>query len=153
MAKLIIAIGIASAIAAQSSRPTHESDLLWNAITWQESTHNPTARGDYRGVSPNRKPTAFGIAQIRQAYLDDANHWLSQHKLATYSMADMDDPTKARAVFNAYMSRYAKGGSAEQIARRHNGGPTGDRKQSTVKYWEKVKSHMANKPWENQNHD
>ena len=34
---------------------------------------------------------------------------------------------------------------AEIVARRWNGGPRGDRKKATIKYWNKVKSHLQNK--------
>ena len=48
-------------------------------------------------------------------------------------------------IFDAYMKRYAREAwtnpkkfDAEKVARIHNGGPKGYRKNATIKYWKKV---------------
>lgn len=49
-------------------------------------------------------------------------------------------------VINAYMNKYAQKAiidkDFEKIARIFNGGPRGDKKKSTLKYWEKVKKYL-----------
>jgi hypothetical protein len=49
--------------------------------------------------------------------------------------------TAGRVVFALYSKAY-KSRTQEQIARRWNGGPTGDKKTATVKYWKKVKKEI-----------
>ena len=52
---------------------------------------------------------------------------------------------KSRMIFTSYMHRYAtperlgRAVTPQDIARIHNGGPNGWKKESTEKYWEKVK--------------
>ena len=54
----------------------------------------------------------------------------------------------SRRVIQAYMNRYATEArlghpaTDEDIARIHNGGPNGYRKDSTLGYWEDVKEHL-----------
>jgi hypothetical protein len=43
----------------------------------------------------------------------------------------------------AYWNRYApRNASDEILARIHNGGPNGHKKQSTISYWKKVQNHL-----------
>ena len=49
---------------------------------------------------------------------------------------------EARAVCEAYLTHYGKGATTEQLARRWNGGPTGDRKPVTEAYWVKVHAQL-----------
>ena len=65
------------------------------------------------------------------------------------------DGGNAERVVRAYMSRYASGAlrrlelgqgslkDVEMIARIHNGGPRGHRKQATLGYWGKVRRALA----------
>lgn len=56
----------------------------------------------------------------------------------------------SKKIFIAYSTRYVRGknfnsltlGDCEVIARKWNGGPNGDKKAATLKYWEKVKSFL-----------
>ena len=54
----------------------------------------------------------------------------------------------SRKVIQAYMNHYATvdrlghPATDEDIARIHNGGPNGYRKDSTLGYWEDVKKHL-----------
>jgi hypothetical protein len=54
----------------------------------------------------------------------------------------MTNRVQARAVCEAYLKNYGKGCTTEQLARRWNGGPAGDRKSATEAYWNKVKKHI-----------
>jgi hypothetical protein len=51
----------------------------------------------------------------------------------------MTNRVAARAVCEAYLQHYGKNCTTEQLARRWNGGPAGDRKSATEAYWAKVK--------------
>jgi len=109
-------------------------DRLWRAICQVESGGDPNAVGD-GGKS-------HGIAQIGRLYLADAN----EHAGTAYTLVDMYDPAKARAVFDAYMDRWCPNGTAEDIARTHNGGPSWKRRavsvENTARYWHKVQREM-----------
>jgi hypothetical protein len=48
----------------------------------------------------------------------------------------------AERVILAYWSRYAPSWDAQTLARIHNGGPKGHRKQATMGYWGKVRAKM-----------
>jgi len=54
----------------------------------------------------------------------------------------MTNRVQARAVCEAYLKHYGKGCTTEQLARRWNGGPTGDRKTATQAYWLKVQRNL-----------
>lgn len=45
-------------------------------------------------------------------------------------------------IFDAYLRRYGKNKSAKARAKIWNGGPNGEEKSSTDKYWIKVKRHL-----------
>lgn len=106
-------------------------DLL-NAIRQVESGGNDNAVGD--------KGKAIGPYQIHRVYWQDA---VEYDKTLGGTYADCYDPTYARRVVIAYLSRYApKNATAEDLARIHNGGPRGHKKTATVKYWNKVKVKM-----------
>jgi hypothetical protein len=55
----------------------------------------------------------------------------------------MTNRALARKVYQAYLERYARGATAEQAARRWNGGPRGDQKPATLGYWRKVEKQLA----------
>lgn len=92
--------------------------------------------GEYRAIGDGGK--AFGPYQIHPEYLRDGNRLAG----TDYSHADMFDPAKSEKIVRAYLTYYAKGKGIEAAARIHNGGPTGDRKPATVKYWEKVRKEL-----------
>ena len=54
----------------------------------------------------------------------------------------MTNRVQARAVCEAYLRHYGRGCTTEQLARRWNGGPAGDKKAATEAYWAKVKKHL-----------
>jgi hypothetical protein len=100
---------------------------LISALIIVESSGNDLAIGD--------QGRAIGCLQIHKAVVLDVNRITGSH----YRHQDMTNRVQARAVCEAYLKHYGRGASTEQLARRWNGGPTGDRKTATVVYWAKVK--------------
>jgi len=103
---------------------------LISALIIVESSGNDMAIGD------NGK--AIGPLQIHKAVVLDVNRFTGSH----YRHQDMTNRAQARAVCEAYLKHYGRGASTEQLARRWNGGPSGDRKQATEAYWNKVRKHL-----------
>ena len=103
---------------------------LISALIIVESSGNDLAIGD--------GGKAIGPLQIHKAVVLDVNKFTGSH----YRHQDMTNRAQARAVCEAYLRHYGKGATPEQLARRWNGGPTGDRKTSTEAYWAKVKKHL-----------
>jgi hypothetical protein len=103
---------------------------LISALIIVESSGNDRAIGD--------QGRAIGCLQIHKAVVADVNKFTGSH----YRHQDMTNRAQARAVCDAYLKHYGKNCSTEQLARRWNGGPTGDRKPATEAYWAKVKKHL-----------
>ena len=124
---------------SQTLRLHHYSfeDLL-NAIAIVESNNNPSAIGD--------NGRAVGLMQLWKIALDDVNRILDCDK---YSYADRLDPIKSKAMVRIYLTHYAtdwrigRPPTFEDMARIHNGGPNGYKKESTKKYWHKVQKVMT----------
>lgn len=130
--------------------PTY-TDLL-DAIEWVESKGNSNAVGD------NGK--AVGAYQLHKIYVDDCNQILkiidypirigdTEHYYMTYD--DRWNATKSRAMAMVYLWYYGcavwnwedtKQTKMEVMARIHNGGPNGHKKESTKAYWLKVKDRL-----------
>jgi hypothetical protein len=100
---------------------------LISALMIVESSNNDLAIGD--------QGRAIGCLQIHKAVVLDVNRITGSH----YRWESMTNRVQARAVCEAYLRHYGRGATTEQLARRWNGGPTGDRKTATVAYWAKVK--------------
>lgn len=87
---------------------------------------------------------AYGCLQIHSCYVADA----SEYAGVDWTHEDAFDRVKSVRIFQAYMQRYAtpqrlgRAVTAEDIARIHNGGPNGWKKQSTEKYWSKVNAQL-----------
>jgi hypothetical protein len=99
---------------------------LISALIIVESSGNDQAIGD--------QGRAIGCLQIHRAVVLDVNRITGSH----YRHQDMTNRVQARAVCEAYLKHYGRGATTEQLARKWNGGPTGDRKPATVAYWAKV---------------
>ena len=100
------------------------------ALITVESNGNDTAIGD--------GGRAIGALQIHKAVVVDANRIAG----TSYTHQQMTNRIAARRVCEVYLTHYGKGCTTEQLARRWNGGPTGDRKSATITYWNKVKKHL-----------
>ena len=103
---------------------------LISALIIVESSNNDLAVGD--------QGRAIGCLQIHKAVVLDVNRITGSH----YKHSEMTNRVAARAVCETYLKAYGKGASTEQLARRWNGGPTGDRKSATEAYWSKVKKNL-----------
>jgi hypothetical protein len=105
---------------------------LYAAIRIVESNGNPDAVGDHG--------QAIGCYQIWRDYWQDATEFSN----IGGSYNDCFNCDYAHEIVIAYMNRYAtedrlkRPVTFEDIARIHNGGPNGYRKESTKKYWTKV---------------
>jgi len=103
---------------------------LISALIIVESSGNDMAVGD--------NGRAIGPLQIHKAVVLDVNRITGSH----YQWQQMTNRAQARAVCEAYLKHYGRGASTEQLARRWNGGPSGDKKQATEAYWNKVRKHL-----------
>ncbi len=103
---------------------------LISALIIVESSGNDQAIGD--------NGRALGPLQIHRGVVLDVNRITGSH----YRHQDMTNRVAARAVCEAYLKHYGRGATTEQLARRWNGGPTGDRKSATEAYWAKVKKQL-----------
>jgi len=103
---------------------------LISALMLVESSNNDLAIGD--------QGRAIGCLQIHRAVVLDVNRITGSH----YRHQDMTNRVQARAVCQAYLTHYGRGATTEQLARRWNGGPTGDRKPATQAYWLKVQRNL-----------
>lgn len=104
---------------------------LITALIAVESSGNDQAVGD--------QGRALGPLQIHRAVVTDVNRFTGSH----YRHSEMTNRAIARKVCQAYLERYALGATAEQAARRWNGGPRGDQKPATLGYWRKVEKQLA----------
>lgn len=107
------------------------ADLL-DAIAVVESNCEFDAVGD--------NGEAIGIYQIHKIYVDDVNRILKGTRIPKYSYADRWNPFYSRLMVKTYLLHYGEGKGIEAMARIHNGGPDGWKKESTKPYWEKVKA-------------
>ena len=106
------------------------------ALIAVESSGDDNARGDNN--------LAYGALQLDSAYVADAAEYANKD----WKHEDAFDRKTAIDIFLAYMSRYAtekrlgRPVTIEDIARIHNGGPNGYKKDATLKYWKKVEREL-----------
>lgn len=109
-----------------------ESYNIFIAIRQVESSGDDHAVGD--------GGRSLGPYQISRPYWQDANEHLERHGRRTY---DYDTGVwcslTSEIIMSAYWHRY-RAGNDEDRARMHNGGPRGHLRDSTIKYWEKVRT-------------
>jgi hypothetical protein len=124
--------GVGDGLPAPSGEHTFE-DLL-DAIEWVESKGNPLAVGD--------GGEAIGAYQIHKIYVDDVNRiWRGHGRIdGFFEYDDRLSSNESRRMVAKYLKHY--GGTFEEMARKHNGGPKGHLKESTKPYWEKVKARL-----------
>ena len=125
-----------TSICSMNADSTH--DRLLAAICTVESNCNDDAVGD--------GGDSIGAYQIQYAYWKDATDF---DKSIGGSYQDCKNSEYSRKIVLAYWSRYAtitrvgEEVTDEDRARIHNGGPNGYKKNSTEKYWTKVKAVLT----------
>lgn len=105
------------------------TEALLDAIEQVESGGDPNAIGD--------NGEAVGAYQIHKIFVRDVNRILGRKE---YEYDDRLDRNKSRQMAEIYLRHY--GGTAEEMSRKFNGGPQGHKKESTKKYWLKVKEYL-----------
>ena len=113
-----------------SNAPALVADNLVNAVIHVES------RGDT--LAHNIKEDAVGVLQIRPIMVKEVNRILRFDK---YTLQDRWDKQKSIEMFNV-IRQHTPNPTNEKIARNWNGGPNGYRKNSTLKYWQKVQQQL-----------
>lgn len=123
-------------------------DELFDAIKKQETGNEKdplTAVGD--------EGRSIGPFQIMKSYWADAAEYDDSLKDNGGSWEKTQGPGSveySKRVIQAYMNKYAtearlgRPPTYEDIARIHNGGPNGYKKDSTKKYWEYVERNLGN---------
>lgn len=117
-----------------------EQRAILDAIRFVESGDRPNPPDGDGGL-------AIGPYQIHEIYWRDA---VEANPELGGGYQDCREKDYAERVVAAYMGRYAKRawaqGGAETIARIHNGGPEGARKDATLPYWRKVRNVLDARP-------
>jgi len=145
--KVIVAIFAASAVSAEELPRVYTWRQALDAIRIVETGGHPNEGigviGDGGG--------AAGPYQIHRAYHTDASE--RDKSLTLYSKC-LTSKSYSERVMAAYMGRYAREATrrlragtgtladVQKVARTHNGGPRGDRKKATLRYWNKVKKNL-----------
>lgn len=130
MRSVMAAAVLVCAVAMVGASPPAPDNTLVNAIIKVESNGNDKAVGD--------NGEALGCLQIHKIMVDDVNRIAGTN----FVYNDRLDRGKSIQMFNIYTSHYSPGASNEVIARRWNGGPKGDSKQTTAAYWRKVQRQL-----------
>jgi hypothetical protein len=106
-------------------------ERLLDAIAQVESRGDPNAVGD--------NGRAIGVFQIHRLYWLDGTRFLG----VDWPYDEAADPEKARQVVRAYLRHYGRDKGLLDMARIHNGGPRGHRKQSTREYARKIEAVLS----------
>lgn len=111
---------------------------LYSSIVWVESKGNSFA---------TTADGSAGTVQIRPIMVREVNRILKiKGSDKRYTLQDRFNDLKSREMFWIYQNFYHPNidwdhislVELERMARRWNGGPDGDKKPSTIKYWHKV---------------
>ncbi len=111
-------------------RSIPKQDKLIEAIIYVESRGNDLAH--------NISEDAVGCLQIRPIMLREVNRLLGYNK---YKLIDRWNRIKSIEMFNV-IKQHTKNPTNEKLARNWNGGWSGYKKSSTLKYWHKVKEQL-----------
>lgn len=137
--KLTICCLLAASSWLAAEKPARtESEILFRAICKVESNNNPKAIGDRH----LRGREAVGIAQIRPILVYETNRLIGYNK---FILIDRYSISKSKEIFEIYLSKWGKEKTIEQKARIWNGGPKGDKKKATLKYWQKIQKGIEMK--------
>lgn len=91
----------------------------------------------------NLKEEAVGCLQIRPIMVREVNRILrKQGKEHRFELEDRWDRQLSLEMFRIWREYHHPNSTDEVISRNWNGGPKGYKKESTLKYWRKVKGHI-----------
>lgn len=85
--------------------------------------------GNCNAIGDNGK--AVGCLQIHPIMVKDVNRISRKN----YTLNDRYSKVKSIEMCKVYFNHYGKNKSEEQLVRKWNGGPRGDTKTATIKYW------------------
>ena len=115
-----------------------DADLV-TALIHVESRGNDSAIGDRHLVGSE----AVGALQIRPIMVREVNRILRIQKSdIRFTLKDRFDRTKTIEMFYIWKNYHHKDSDMETIARNWNGGPKGYKRNSTLKYWNKVEQQL-----------
>jgi hypothetical protein len=129
---ILIVAWASRSLAADGAASSAESiramqvEILLDVLACVESNNNPLAVGD--------QGRALGTYQIHLAYWEEGTRWLG----VNWPFREAFDPDKARCVVRAYLLHHGCGMTLLDMARIHNGGPTGPHRRSTLPYARRV---------------
>ena len=135
---IIIAVMLFSMVSFAQESISERVEVLIPALIQVESG------GDWKAIGDKGK--AYGGLQLWKIYIKDVNRIARTN----YTHNDAFDEEKAKEIVRIYLINYGKryerltGKTAtyEVLSRIHNGGPNGWKKESTIKYWNKVKDKI-----------
>jgi len=127
---IVLNVGLFLSTSSMGVVRTIPKNNLIDAIIYVES------RGDTN--AHNISEDAVGCLQIRPIMLREVNRLLGYNK---YKLADRWDKEKSIEMFNV-IKEHTTNPTNEKLARNWNGGWSGYKKQSTLKYWHKVKEQL-----------
>ena len=127
---LVLNVGLFLSTSSMGVVRTIPKNNLIEAIIYVES------RGDT--LAHNVSENAVGCLQIRPIMLREVNRLLGYNK---YKLADRWNKEKSIEMFNV-IKEHTTNPTNEKLARNWNGGWNGYKKQSTLKYWQKVKKQL-----------
>ena len=117
-----------------------DADLV-TALIFVESRGNDSAIGDRHLVGKE----AVGALQIRPIMVREVNRILKiQKNDKRYKLKDRFDRAKTIEMFYIWKNYHHKDSDMQTIARNWNGGPKGYKRNSTLKYWNKVEKQLNN---------
>jgi len=133
MKKTIIILACCSVLIYGFSNKNYSNSELCKAVHQVESS----GRTGGKIIGDNGK--AIGPLQIHFENWKDATDF---DKSIGGKYSDCHDLKYSQLIFDAYLRRYGKGKSAEDRARIWNGGPKGNEKSATKRYWKEVKKNL-----------
>jgi len=91
----------------------------------------------------NSSEDAVGCLQIRPIMVREVNRILKKTgKEERFDLEDRWDREKSLDMFHIWREYHHPNSTDEVIARNWNGGPNGFNKESTLKYWKKVRGRL-----------
>ena len=127
---IVLNVGLFLSTSSMEVVRTIPKNNLIDAIIYVES------RGDIK--AHNISEDAVGCLQIRPIMVREVNRLLGYNK---YKLADRWSKQKSIDMFNV-IREHTTNPTNEKLARNWNGGWNGYKKQSTLKYWHKVKEQL-----------